>query len=441
MVKTFSNPKSLQEQSETPLVHTSYTVEELESLGLERKPSLAARIAVGAAFLALGLAATTVGLGSITYRLTHLSVNGGLVNGRSVRISSPVDGKIQAFYARPGIAVKAGQVLARLAPTATIERDTSQIQGEIQNKTAQIGAAQQSVNFLNQQVQSLQQQDQTLRRVNVSLATNDVSGYRAAVDAALAQETAARREYQRYQSLLTEGAVSKQQVDELEANLNEASATVSQARAELRSAQTSRGAIAEGITINQSNSLQPQQFSLLREIEDRTAGITTLQAQVKTLREQLEQIQSAANNQSAGHVVSAPFSGVIYSTEHDEGELVTRPTTLMTLLDCNDLWVETLISTEEAQKVDAEKPVRVQLTGEKETFVGEVDLVESITPAELAKEQAQALIPALPTSLVGVPLSKITVRIPPIPQQGRSQEFCGVGQFAKVTFGTTFSVF
>ena len=66
MVKTFSNPKSLQEQSETPLVHTSYTVEELESLGLERKPSLAARIAVGAAFLALGLAATTVGLGSIT---------------------------------------------------------------------------------------------------------------------------------------------------------------------------------------------------------------------------------------------------------------------------------------------------------------------------------------------------------------------------------------
>jgi membrane fusion protein, multidrug efflux system len=364
-----------------------------------------------------------------------------LVNGRAVRISSPIDGEIQAFYARPGIAVKSGQVLARLAPTTRLEDDTSQIQGEIQNKTAQIAATQQSVNFLKQQLQSLQQQDRSLRRVNVTLAASNVAGYRAAVDAALAQETAARREYQRYQSLLLEGIVSKQQVDQLEARLNEVSATVNQARAELSTAQTSDSAVAEGVTVNQSDSLQPQQFSLLREIQDHTTAILTLQAQVKTLKEQLEQVKSAANQQSESHVISAPFSGVIYSTEHDEGELVARPTTLMTLLDCNDLWVATLMSTEQAQKVDAKKPVRVQLAGAKDTFVGEVDLVESVTPAELAKEQAQALIPALPPKLVGVPLSKVTVKIPPIPQQASSQEFCGVGQFAKVTFGTTFSIF
>lgn len=438
MVETFSNSKSLQEQPKTSLSH-AHPVTDLEALSLERKPSLVHRLTIGTVFLSLGLVAMTVGLGSIAYRLTHITVDSGLVNGRAVRISSPVDGEIQAFYARPGIKVNSGQVLARLAPTATLESDTSQIEEEIQTKTAQISATQQSINLLNQQLQSLAQQDRLIQRVNVTLASNNVSGYRAAVDAAIAQETAARQEYQRYRSLLADGAVSKQQVDQLEANLNEARATVSQARAELKSAQASRGAVTEGITLNQNNSLQPQRFNLLREIADHTANISTWQVQVNTLKGQLKQAQSA--DKTATQVISAPFSGVIYNTDYDEGELVARPATLMTLLDCNDLWVETLMSAEEAKQVDSAKPVRVQLAGEKSTLVGEVELVEAITPAELAKDQAQALAPALPAHLVGIPLAKITVRLPQVPQQGRSQQFCGVGQLAKVTFVTTFSLF
>ena len=438
MVETFSNSKSLQEQPQTSLSH-AHPVTDLEALSLERKPSLVHRLTIGTVFLSLGLVAMTVGLGSIAYRLTHITVDSGLVNGRAVRISSPVDGEIQAFYARPGIKVNSGQVLARLAPTATLDLDTSQIEEEIQTKTAQISATQQSINLLNQQFQSLAQQDRLIQRVNVTLASNNVSGYRAAVDAAIAQETAARQEYQRYRSLLADGAVSKQQVDQLEANLNEARATVSQARAELKSAQASRGAVTEGITLNQNNSLQPQQFNLLRTIADHTANISTWQVQVNTLKDQLKQAQSA--DKTATQVISAPFSGVIYNTDYDEGELVARPATLMTLLDCNDLWVETLMSAEEAKQVDAAKPVRVQLAGEKSTLLGEVELIEAITPAELAKDQARALAPALPAHLVGIPLAKITVRLPQVPQQGRSQQFCGVGQLAKVTFSTTFSLF
>ena len=97
------------------------------------------------ALVSLGATAVAFGLTSISYRLTHLTINNGIINGRTVRLQSPIDGTIKAFYAQPGVAVKSGQVLARIAPTPQAEQSVLQLQGEINSGVTQLAANQQSL--------------------------------------------------------------------------------------------------------------------------------------------------------------------------------------------------------------------------------------------------------------------------------------------------------
>ncbi|WP_323808636.1 HlyD family secretion protein [Nostoc sphaeroides] len=137
--------------------------------------------------------------------------------------------------------------------------------------------------------------------------------------------------------------------------------------------------------------------------------------------------------------MSAPFAGVVYSTEHEQGEQVTNSERIMTLLDCNNLWIEAVVRADEASRIDTKKPVNVQIRGYSKTITGEIDLLQPISSIQGIDERAklmqvQALLPTIPPTLVGQPLTRVTVKIPPPPGHTNSQQFCGLGQSARLTF-------
>jgi len=400
-----------------------------------RSPSRLQRLAVALLYLGLGAGAISIGFSSILYRLTHSTVDSGLVTGRLVRVQAPLDGEIQDFFASSGVGVRSGQVLARMTPTPQHQQSLLQLQGEVAEKTAQLAAARQLLTLLTSQLQSLEQQDQTLQTVNQAIAHDRVTEEQAELTAAIANAANARTDYQRYQQLLEDGVVSQQQVDQRRTTWQSAKAMVEQTRAGVSSAQTLLGATEQGVGVKTGDNLQTQRMALVQAVQAQNTLITTLAAQLATRQQQLTQAQAVYSNRQDVEV-TAPFSGVIYSTERESGEQVSRPDVLMTLLDCNTLWVEVLMSTEQASKIDAQKPVRVQLSGNGETVVGDVALVEAITRAELAKDQAQALTPAIPAPLVGQPLARVQVSIPAAAEQPQAQKLCGVGQSARLTFGT-----
>lgn len=399
----------------------------------EQKPPFRWRLVIAGSLIGLGLVTAGVGVASITYRLTHLTVDSGLVNGRQVRLQAPLNGEIKDFFARPGVAVRSGQVLARLAPSSQQEQSLIQLQGEVSSKTAQLAAGRDLLNVLNRQLESLNGQDQTMQSVNVKIANDDVVKNRAAVSAAIATETAARLKYERYRKLAADGAVARQLVEQLRAEWLTAQSAVSQTKAALSSTNTSRDALEGGVPLNRSASLQEQRLSLSRSIESQKSAVKTLEAQLATSQKQLEQAKALLSDRR-DFELTAPFAGVIYTTERDAGEQVNRPDVLLTLLDCNDLWVETLVNAEQANRIDATKPVRVQMVGESNTLVGQVELIEAMSRAELAKDQARTLLPTVPTQLTGQPIARVVVRIPPATQQGEAQKLCGVGQTASLTF-------
>lgn len=402
--------------------------------GSNKNPILQ-RLLVGVTCLGLGAAAIAVGLSSATYRLTHMTVDNGLVSGRTVRVRAPIDGKVKAFYARSGAPVKTGQVLARLESTPQAEQSLLQLQGDVQTKQTELIAAQQSLAFLQQQLQGLELQDETLQAVHTSLSAKTVSQEQAALDAALAKEQAMRLDYERYQQLLAEGAVSRQKVEQLEYTWKSAAAETKQARAELATAQATLDAFKDGVAISPGATLADQRLNLMQSVQAQVAQISKLKTELADRQKRLAEVQAEYSDRQDIEV-TAPFSGVIYTTEREQDEQISRPDTLLTLLDCNDLWVETLVSAPQASQIDAQKPVRVQLAGAPDTFVGEVELIEAISSGDLAKDQTQALRPAIDPKLSGLPLARVTVRIPPTEQQAQAHQFCGVGQSARLTFGT-----
>ncbi|MBE9069243.1 HlyD family efflux transporter periplasmic adaptor subunit [Leptolyngbya cf. ectocarpi LEGE 11479] len=407
---------------------------------------------VGAAYVSLGVLATSVGLASISYRLTHMTIDSGLVNGRAVRVQAPVDGKIQDFYARPGARVKAGQVLAQLMPFSQQSQDNGLLAvgandaQQLANQTLEIRLAstQQTLALLDQQLQELNRQEEILRSVTVGVATETVDYSEAAVTAAMAQATAARNKYERFSTLLAKGAVSQQEVDELEADWRSRQAAVEQAQSEQTIAQINASAIAQQAPMQSDlKDIQSQRRRLMEDIQRQNSQLDLLALE---LQAQSPEPETAVNVSTSIHNVSAsdsnlipllaPFDGVIYATNHDAGEQVNRPAALLSLLDCNALWVEALVSADQAKRIDASQPVRIQHSGYDGTIVGNVDFVTAISAGEITKARAEALVPAVPANLSGQALARVRVSMPPTQSQEQAYRFCGVGESAKLTFGT-----
>ncbi|MEM8614469.1 MAG: HlyD family efflux transporter periplasmic adaptor subunit [Cyanobacteria bacterium P01_H01_bin.105] len=409
---------------------------------------------VGLAYVSLGVLAASVGLASISYRLTHMTVKGGLINGRAVRIQAPVNGKIQDFYARPGVRVQAGQVLARLNPIPQQGQDNNPLVSTVENVPAaqlstqsieiRLNAAQQTLELLNQQLQAVNQQEQILQNTTLDVASETVDYSSAAVTAAVSQETAAQKKYERFNLLLAKGAVSQQEVDELEADWRSRQAAVQQAQSEQSIARINANAAAQQVPLESSlRGVQSQKRQLTEEIQRQTSQMDLLALELQSRSSEIlsvstnsatDDISATLSNQALIPLL-APFEGVVYATHHDAGEQVNRPTNLLSLLDCSTLWVETLVTTDQANQIDVRQPVRIQ-HGNSNTVIGQVDFVTAISAGEITKARSEALIPAVSAHLAGQPLARVRVSMPASQVQEQSYRFCGVGESANLTFGT-----
>ncbi|MEH2359107.1 HlyD family secretion protein [Nostoc sp.] len=437
------------------------------------------RFLLGTMFVALGATATVLGAASIKYRLSNIVVDNVAINGRIVRLTAPTNGSIQAFYAKPGVAVKSGQVLARIHTQPTLQEQNqeqqlrlqleksqderirwqlehSQLLGEVQSDTNQLVAARQSLDLFKNQLQTLENQYTALQGVDIKLANETVNQQQAAVEAAVAKATSAEVDYQRYQELLAEGAISRQLVEKLHFSWKSADAEVKQTQATLRSAKAALNASQKGVAFssqdNVRDSLSQQRTKLLQAIQQQQAIASTLEVKIVSGKQQLKRSVDLSQNRPTLasldkkipstpqlQAITAPFAGVIYSTEREQGEQVNQAQPVLTLLDCNDLWLETVVWADDASRIDTQKPVKVKFAGSAQTVSGEVDVIQPISSIQGIEErsklmQVQALLPTISPNLVGKPLARVTVKMPPPSAHTQSQRFCGLGQAASLTF-------
>jgi len=525
----------------------------------EQKSNSINRLLWGTAFVGVSIAALGIAVTSVWHRMSHIVVKHGVVNGRLVRLRSPFYGHVREFYARPGVQVKADQILAHIEhipdeenfyqkpelaeyqsipvldfdsepPTyETLLDDTKKyekledqaydiqqkivrLQGELQSNQNQLSASEQTVASLSARLAEIKQKHQQLRTVEISISATEVPQSQADLDKALASAKLARIEYERFRDLQLEGAVSSQRVDQLQVAWETAQAEVQQAREQLKAAQVTYNASQMGLASDNkySNALAEEADQLEQELEQESMKTRSLQAEVANLEQQLslaenlynqrqaqmqeeqvniqrirqerqqryeeqlafhqQQVQQQEQQIQAEQVaqqqvqqqtitplktqLKAPFTSVVYRTEREKGELVNKSEAVLSLLDCNSLWVEAVIRAEDASRLDTQKSVQVRLANNSEILKGEIDLIQPVSVisaqpqtgsfADIDKQgrrmQVQALSPTIPAELMDESfLKRVTVKIPPHQNGNQPQQLCGLGQVAQITFARQFN--
>lgn len=398
-----------------------------------------------------GMALTTLGLGATvcivaaaaaSYRLGNLVTNGGQINGRVTRLQAPIAGKLKEFYAQPGALVQSGQVLARITPSPQDEQNLLLLEGEIRANEAQLAAARNSLVAFQSQLNALGTQGQGVRTIDVSLAENAVAQRRDAIAALTNKAQAAQLEYERYRQLAAEGAITRQKADELRYVWRSAQAEVTQAKTAMIADQASLQASQAGIANSQTTAtatLADQRTKLTQTIQEQLVVISRLESKIESDRQRLKQARSLYGRQQDAEV-RAPLTGVVYTTQQDRGGQVSPTEPLISVLDCNTLWAETVLPASQASNLDPQQPVQVQLVGVPEQITGQVTLVQPIgdrlaqANAERGNGQTEALPPVVLPTLAGQPLVRVVVKIPPTPQYSQVQRFCGLGQSVQMTF-------
>lgn len=453
---------------------------------VEKQPVTWKRLLLGTMFVSLGVAAISVGVASIRYRLTHMVVDGGIVNGQTVRLTAPNDGSLTAFYAKSGIKVKTGQLLARIESEVVarnnnqterqenrlglqlIELQDKQIRqklaqerlaGEVKLNEAELISAKESLNFLRNQLLTLKNQYQQVQEVDVNLATEVVKQKQAAVDLAQAKATAARSDYQRFQKLQAQGAISQQKLETSRLTFQAAEAQIKEVQAAVRSAKTILDSIKRGVAVNGQQkggtNFAQERSKLEQAIQKQQMNVNTAAAKLNSSRLQLNQSLALSKNPlpvpetkksqiiqpptTKSHLVKAPLSGVVYTTHSEQGENINNSEPILTLLNCNNLWVETLVPRDAASRIDIQKPAKIKLINTNQTFSGEVDIIQPLNNTLNVNQQqtsveVKALSPIIPPHLIGKSLMRVKVTIPQTNASTQSQSFCGIGQSTEVTF-------
>ncbi|MGV0024525.1 EAL domain-containing protein [Phormidesmis priestleyi] len=338
------------------------------------------RAGIALTMIGLGVAVCAIGAAAAAYRLSNIVAEGGQINGRVTQIQAPIDGNLKAFYAQPGAEVRSGQVLARVARSPQEEQSLLALEGEIRDNEAHLLAAQNSLATFRSQLSGLGSQDQGVRTVDVSLAEQEVTQRQAAIASLANKARAAQLEYDRYRQLAAEGAITRQKADELQYAWQAIQSEIDQAKAALSSAQSSLQASQSGIASSKTaatTTLSDQRARLNQTIQEQSVIVSTLTAKLESARQRLKQARSLYSTQQDAEV-KAPLDGIVYTTQQDRGGQVSHAESLVTLLDCNNLWAEIVLPASQASSLDTQKPVQVQIGGMSEKITGQVALMQPI---------------------------------------------------------------
>lgn len=423
--------------------------------GLYQAPDLSqstiwGRVAIAGGTVGFGGLVLTLGAMATQYRLNYFSVDNAIVNGQTIEVRSPIEGSISSFEVKPGSEVQTGQVLAKVKPAATIDTTTVKLEGELNVLRSKQTQTQQTLSLLNSQLSGLAQQEfqlitqqdqitaqgQSVNVAKVSAATIDLRQNDAHINSATAKVTAAKVDYDRYAELAAQGGISQQKVSQMKAIWDVAEADLAQANAAKASAVASIDALQDAAPLPVlSMPLQAQRLSLTQMIQDQTANLNRLAAEITAQQLQLKVHQAELKLKSAETELKAPIQGKVFRTASTLGEQVNRSTPLMTVVDCQNRWVEAFIPANQVSRINRSQPVQILVEGKSQPMMGEIESLNGVNPDEL-KQQTQAVFPMVPTNLNGQVPAHVIVKLINNQDIPITQNMCGIGQSVKITFST-----
>lgn len=321
----------------------------------------------------------------------------GRIEGYETDIRTKVGGKIESIALREGDRVTTGQAIAQL--------DDAELQAQLEGAKARFNAAQQQVNQARLQIDVVWSQI-TEARLNLRQSTDDATGRinqaresvaaaqaqlaraQAQVNQAEAEKQLARVDRDRYQTLLQNGVISLQQFDRSQTQLDTA-------RANLQASQAAVEATRKQVNVAQGALTQAKTSSLNPEIN--TVKIARLNKQLTRAEVQLKAARAEAAAAKAAQAeiaaksddlqIISPIDGVVLTRTSEPGEVVATGTTLMTLVNLDNVYLRGYLPEGEIGLVRVGQAAQVFLDSAPDNpldaTVTQIDSQASFTPENI----------------------------------------------------------
>jgi multidrug efflux pump subunit AcrA (membrane-fusion protein) len=225
---------------------------------------------------------------------------------QSIILQPRVSGQVSAIYVKAGDRVQAGEQILQI--------DAAEQQAQVASRTAAIETA---------------AADIEAARADVANATDALNAQQARRTAALSDVQLNRQEYKRYQNLYSEGAESKQILDQKLNALQTAQATLLQVEADIRAQQSAINRAKATVVKNQ------------RALQQTQANFAEGKAQLQY------------------YTIKAPFTGVVGNIPIKVGDFVDTPTQLLTITQNQELEIQIAIPLERTADLRQGLPVKL----------------------------------------------------------------------------------
>lgn len=245
-----------------------------------------------------------------------------LESRQSVRPKPQVSGQITNIFVKPGDRVRTGAPIIQINPAEQAASLQSQL-AAVESARSELKLAQADVASAKQNLISKQAQRQSTQS-----------------NLAFQQE-----EFRRFSQLQSQGAVTRQALDQRRLDLQRAQAELAQIEAEIR-AQEAAIARAEANITKQDRLIQQQ-----------TAGATEQRVRLNY------------------YTINAPFSGVIGDIPVKVGDFVSSSSELYTIADNNTLLIQINVPVEQATRLRMGMPVRLIDNQGKTIQTGQISFI------------------------------------------------------------------
>lgn len=324
----------------------------------------------------------------------HLS---GRIEGYETDIGAKIAGRVNFIAVREGDRVRKNQVL--------MELDDAEMQAKLQGAKARLVAAKQQamqaqlqIEVISSQIAEAQLNLQQSRgdaqgqidrsQANVATAQAQLSQAQAQLNQAQAELKLATTNRDRYAALLSQGAITQQQLDQAQTNFETAIETVLARKAAVNAASQQVSAAQGGLVQVKTTGLNP---------EIRNAQLDRLRKQQLLAQTQLAAAQAEVSNVQAAQQeiaaqiaylkVKSPIDGVVTVRTVEPGAVVASGKTLLTLVNPDTVYLRGYIPGGEIGKVRVGQPAKVFLDSSPNqalsAHVNEIDPQASFTPENI----------------------------------------------------------
>jgi HlyD family secretion protein len=308
-----------------------------------------------------------------------LEVTGQLAANSVTNLSTKVAGRVDYVAAREGDNVQRGQLVIQLDASDAREQlrqaEAGLAQANAGMKTAQAKVTQartaarvgdvQNSSAIAQAKAGVATAEARLQEVRTGARSQERVQAQNAVDIAKANLDKARTDYNRYNSLLQQGAVAQATVDSYKTSLEVAQASYNNAlqslslvqegaRSEdIRAAEAALRTARETLRSAQANA----ETSINRQADVRAAlaGVATAQAQIASAKAAI----GIAKQNVANFKIYAPRTGAVTMRSVEPGQYAQPGTPLLTIVDLSTVYVQANVSETDVSRVETGMKVNV----------------------------------------------------------------------------------